>query len=129
MSHLSTYKIGLKVQSPALLRDAIRSLGDKLHLVVCEDHISDYYGTKVSCDIGLSGIGLQYGIGFTVDKDGNVNVIGDASMQARFREVAETAKNYINAYQSARKARELYPLASTNIQIKAKRAILEVEIP
>lgn len=128
-SHLSTYKIGLRVQSPTMLKEAIRELGSRLNMQVLEGKIKDYYSNKVRCDIGLEGIGLQYGIGFTADKDGNVEVIGDRSMQARFGEIAETAKNFINAFQVAKKAKQENPFTTTKITIKEKRAILEVALP
>lgn len=123
------YKIGLKVKSSAVLKEAIRALGKELNLQVRERGITDYYGQNVRCDIGLTGVGLQYGIGFTADKDGNVEVIGDAQMQARFNDIAETGKNYINAYQAKQKAKQMNPFATTKITVKDKKAILEVAIP
>lgn len=126
---MSRYKINLKVKNSGELKDAIRSYAKKQNLTVTEGKIKDYYGNKVKCDIGLTGTGLQYGIGFTCDKDNNVNILGDTDMQGRFKSTGEEAKNYINAFRAARKAKQINPFASTSIKMKEKKAILEVQIP
>lgn len=125
---MSRYKIGLKVKSSADLKEAVRSYAKKMGLTVTEG-IKDYYGEKVKCDIGLTGTGLHLGIGFTCDKDNNVNILGDTDVQARFKNTGEEMKNYLNAYQAAKKARQLNPFASTSIMMKERKAILEVQIP
>lgn len=117
------------MRSKAVLKEAIRALAKELNLQVTEGGIRDYYGQRVNCDIGLTGVGLQYGIGWTADKDGSVEVMGDADMQARFRDVAHTAKSYINALKAKAKAKQLNPFSATKIRVDGRKAILEVEIP
>ena len=130
MSHISVYKTELMVQSSTQLKQFIRELGQRLNLTVTEGHIQEYYGGTVRCDIGLkSSIGLQYGIGFTADKDGKVEIIGDQQMQHRFDEVAKYANEFIKASQVAQKAVQQNPFARTTITLKDRKTILEVEVP
>ena len=129
MSHMSRYKIGLKIKSSADLKDAVKSYAKKMNLTVTEGKIKDYFGKDVRCDIGLTGTGLHLGIGFTCDKDSNVNILGDTDMQARFKNTGEEMKNYLNAYQAAKKAKQINPFASTSIKMKERKAVLEVQIP
>ncbi len=126
---MSVYKMtGLKIQSTDVLRQALTSLADQLKLTV-GGNVRDYYGNTTKCTMSLHGTALQHGIGFTIDKDNNVNIVGDKYGQYRYDDVAESAKNYINAYQTAQKAKQQNPFAQTRITLKDKKAVLEVTIP
>lgn len=111
-----------------MLREAITALAEKLNMTVT-DKVKDWYGNPTRCTVALTGTGLSNGIGFTADKDGNVEVVGDSYRQYRYSDVAETAKNFINAFQVAAKARQQNPFTTTKITLKDRKAILEVSIP
>lgn len=127
MSHYSVYKVQLGAVTPELLRQAISSLAREIGASTVTT-IHDFWSNPHTVLVGLKGENLEYGIGFNIDKNGNVTVEGDSHIQKDFDRISVLALNYVKAYKVAQNARTVNSTARMRMSIRQKEVVLEVVV-
>jgi hypothetical protein len=124
MSHFSTFKIKLAGVTLAMLQAAIAKVAAEFNLKIC-NKIDDYYGHKHEVQVGLTGTGLGYGMGFSVDAKGEVTVHGDSYRSPQWTEISNRATQHMTAQKIAANVRMQHAGARINIQVKEKNVLVE----
>jgi len=76
MSHISRIKTKIKNANRNLVIAAVKALAKELNAEIV-DEVRDYYGNRTKVDIGIKTQTFHRGVGFTVDKNGEVKIVGD----------------------------------------------------
>lgn len=122
MSTISIWRIALKNVTKDLLKQALTCLAKEIGATVTDNIRRGLH----NIDIGLTTPKLPTGIGFRVDQQGNVEVIGDR-LGYEFDKIKDLATSYVNAYKAAQIARNKNPTATNKIQVRDRDVILITE--
>ena len=76
MSHISRVKTKIKNANINLVRETVKALAKELNGEIVTE-VKDYYGNTQKVDIGIKTKTFHRGGGFTVDKNGEVKIVGD----------------------------------------------------
>jgi hypothetical protein len=126
MSHFTTYKISnknLKGITSEMLMAAMQKLAAEFGLKL-GTRIKDYYGKSHDVQAALTGNGLRYGIGFSVE-NGEIKAHGDSYNSPSWSSVSDRATQHLIAQKIAANIRTQHANATIKIQAKDKNVLVE----
>jgi hypothetical protein len=117
-------KIKVKNPNEGLLREAVKALAKQRGGEVV-DEIQDYYGSRQKVMVGLRDPIFHRGIGLTVEKDGEVKLVGDL-YQVPQDEVHRLEGQIIQAYAAKAISHALSTLGY-QIHLKQTRELIYIQ--
>ena len=127
MSQFSIFKTSVGVISEQLLKDAIKALCKELTGASLTTVIQDFNGNNHNVLVGIKSDELPRGIGFNLDSNGNMVVIGDGyGSYGTWEKYSTLGQNYAKAFKVLQNVKAKNPHATARMQVREKAVELEV---
>ena len=113
--------------SEQLLKDAIKALCKELTGASLTTIIQDFNGNNHNVLVGIKSKELPRGIGFNLDPNGNMVVIGDGyGNYGTWERYSTLGQNYAKAFKVLQNVKAKNPNATARMQVREKAVELEV---
>lgn len=126
MSHISCWQIAVTGITREMLMQALKSFVEKIGAHIVQNYNMTAYenGQHLQADVTIKSDAMPFGMGFRLDAQGKVFVMGDGYQNKEFDRISALAPGYINAFKAAAIARSKNPTVHSQLEIQGNDVIL-----